>query len=619
MYFFYLLLLDMNHNNDYKIVRLNSADAYSNQDLTTLTNYDGDYDHRLTYYFNNPIVLPEEYELSIHSFTTNKVRNGNTIYYPAETFGIATTYNYDTTVDEILPETINQEVIEETISGVRIWDFSDQSQVFYERDAYITVKIVKEANGNGYIYFESVDNRGTDFAVGDYINIDKQELVNKTGNNTFNSAYRYAGFNVVSLNGGSEIKNVSLAPSANNVILSYATGLPITEGTFYNLPVYKDDGAGWYEYAGVRVTADVVSTTGTNYGRVIITAIEIGGSDWSIGDSIYIDKDIVVQNVYPNTYSSSARFAEFNVTTLVNGIGVLSTPTNSITQEMLPNPSTLPFVNTTEIDVPFLKLVNGNYVETGATGVVSVLKNPDPDVNGKATLQEITEEGSGFAIDNTLYIDKAFLTKDNNSYNSAERYIGFQVQSLTSSSGGNVEVVNVTNWGFGYMPLGNYYWQDPYSTIKITFELYEPVGFSRRVRIISVEGTGYNYAVGQYEIPNSEVVEVSSGTIGWGKTNGNLQIEITSNYPITYDTIIYKVSLENILYNNMLYKNTDNDGHPIVLQTDVSKPTLDFYNQVLTLTPQIITELKVLVKQPILPNERINISLLLQKKNNIYN
>lgn len=180
----------MNHNTDYKIIRLNSGDAYSNEDLTTLTNYDGDYDHRLTYYFRNPIVLPEEYELSIHSFTTNKIRNGNTINFPAETFGIATTYNYNTAVDEILPETINQEVIEETISGVRIWDFSDQSQTFYPRDAYITIKIVKEQDGTGYIYFESVDTRGTDFAVGDYINIDKQELVDKTGNNTFNSAYR---------------------------------------------------------------------------------------------------------------------------------------------------------------------------------------------------------------------------------------------------------------------------------------------------------------------------------------------------------------------------------------------------------------------------------------------
>ena len=610
----------MNHNTDYKIIRLNSGDAYSNEDLTTLTNYDGDYDHRLTYYFKNPIVLPEEYELSIHSFTTNKIRTGNTIYYPPETFGIATTYNYNTAVDEILPETINQEVIEETISGVRIWDFSDQSQTFYPRDAYITIKIVKEQDGTGYIYFESVDTRGTDFAVGDYINIDKQELVDKTGNNTFNSAYRYAGFDVVSLNGGTEIKNVSLAPNANNVILSYATGVQITEGTFYNIPLYIPDSEGWYDYAGVRCTASVVRTTGTNYGRVIITAITIGGSGFSLGDSVFLDKFSVIENVYPNTYSSQARFAEFNITALVNGIGELSTPSNSITQEMRPNPTTLAFANTTETDVPFLKLVNGNYVETGATGVVSVLKNPDPDVNGKATLQEITEEGSGFSVDDTLYIDKAFLTKDDNAYNPAERYIDFKVQSLTSSSGGNVEIVNATNYGFSsYVSEGNYYWKDPYSSIKITFEIYTPVGFSRQARILSVEGTGYEYSIGTYDIPNSEVVSIEYGTIGWNKSYGNLQIEITSNYPISYDKIIYKVALENVLYNNMFYKNSNNDGHPVILLSDVSKSTIDLYNQVLTLTPQIITELKVLVKQPILNGENIDIAILLQKKNNIYN
>lgn len=610
----------MNHNTDYKIIRLNSGDAYSNEDLTTLTNYDGDYDHRLTYYFRNPIVLPEEYELSIHSFTTNKIRNGNTINFPAETFGIATTYNYNTAVDEILPETINQEVIEETISGVRIWDFSDQSQTFYPRDAYITIKIVKEQDGTGYIYFESVDTRGTDFAVGDYINIDKQELVDKTGNNTFNSAYRYAGFDVVSLNGGTEILDVSLDANGNNVILSYATGVQITEGTFYNIPLYIPDSEGWYDYAGVRCTASVVRTTGTNYGRVIITEITIGGSGFSLGDSVFLDKFSVIENVYPNTYSSSARFAEFNVVELVNGIGELSTPSNSILQEMRPNPTTLAFANTTETDVPFLKLVNGNYVETGATGVVSVLKNPDPDVNGKATLQEITEEGSGFSVDDTLYIDKAFLTKDDNAYNPAERYIDFQVQTLTSSAGlGNVEIVNITNYGFTYVPLGNYRWSDPYSSIVITFEIFTPVGFSTQARIVSVEGTGFEYSVGTYDIPNSQVVAIATGTIGWGKQYGNLQIEITSNSPISYDKIIYKVALENVLYNNMLYKNSDNYGYPVILLSDVSKSTIDLYNQVLTLTPQIITELKVLVKQPILAGENIDIAILLQKKNNIYN
>lgn len=611
----------MNHNNDYKIIRLNSRDAYSNEDLTTLTNYDGDYDHRLTYYFKNPIVLPEEYELSIHSFTTNKIRNGNTIYYPPETYGIATIYNYDTTSDDILPETINQEVIEETISGVRIWDWDDVSQSYYPRDAYITIRIEKEADGDGYIYFESVDTRGSGFSVGDVINIDKQELVAKTGNNSYvNPSRRYAVFDVDTLNGDSEIKSVSPDATGNQTILSYATGQPITEGTFNNISLYIEDGEGWYVYAGVRCNARVVSTTGTNYGQVVIDEITIGGTGFSLADKVYLDKFVVVNGVYPNTYSANARFASFNVSEIVNGIGNLITPPNSFTQEMIPNPTTLPFVNTSRTDVPFLRLVNGVYEDTGAKGTFGIIKNPDPALDGKASFQTITNAGSGFSVDETLYVDKEYLTEISNAYNPAERYINFQVQSLTSSAGlGNVEVVYTTNYGFNFLPLGNYYWEDPYSSIKITFELYDPPNLTPLVRIISVEGTGYEYSVGQYEIPNSEVVEEATGTIGWGKQYGNLKIEITSNYPIAYDKIIYKVALENILYNNMVYKNSDNDGHPVVLLTDVSKSTIDLYNQVLTLTPQIITELKVLVKQPILLNENIDVALLLQKKNNIYN
>ena len=608
----------MNHNSDYKIIRLNSSNADRNDDLTTLVNYDGEYDNRLTFYFKNPIILNEDYDLSIHSFTTNKIRNGNTIYYPSETFGINSFYNYDTTADELIPETINQEIIEETISGVRIWDFDTQSQSFYPRDAYITVRIEKKEDGTGYIYFESVDTRGSDFAVGDYINIDKQELVDKTGNYTFNPTYRYAGFDVDTLNGASEIKTVSIDATGNQTILSYATGVPVTEGTFYNIPLYIPDGDGWYDYAGVRCNARVVSTTGTNYGRVLIDEITIGGSGFSLTDKVYLDKFTVIDGVYPNTYSASARFASFNVSALVKGIGNLITPPNSITQEILPNPTTLAFVNTNYDNVPFYKLVNGNYVESGATGFVVVLKNPDPDVNGRVIFETITDAGSGFSVDDTLYIDKAYITQNENSYNPAERYISFQVQSLTSSAGlGNVEVVNITNYGFDYVPLGNYTWSDPYSSIKITFELYDPPGFSKQVRIISVEGTGYEYSVGQYEIPNSEVVEVSTGTVGWGKNYGNLKIEITSNYPIAYDEIVYKVALENVKYDFMKYKNSNQDGSAMILVSDVSKSTIDLYNQVLTLTPQIISELKVLVKQPILQGEQIDIALLL-KKNSIY-
>lgn len=607
----------MNHNTDYKIIRLNSSTADRNDDLTTLVNYDGEYDNRLTFYFKNPIILNEDYDLSIHSFTTNKIRTGNTIYYPPETYGIATIYNYDTTSDDILPETINQAVIEETIENVRIWDWDEVSQTYYPRDAFITVKIVKEADGEGYIYYEKTDTRGSGFAVGDVINIDKQELVDKTGHNSYAPSERYAFFDVETLNGDTEIKRVSPDALGNQTILS-STGQPITEGTFNNISLYIEDGEGWYIYAGVRCNARVVRTTGTNYGQVVIDLITIGGSGFSLADKVYLDKFTVVNGVHPNTYSANARFASFNVSELVNGIGNLLTPPNSFTQEMSPNPTTLPFVSTSRTDVPFLRLVNGVYEDTGARGTFGIIKNPDPALDGKASFQTITNAGSGFSVDETLYVDKEYLTEISNAYNPAERYINFQVQSLTSSAGlGNVEVVNITNYGFNFLPLGNYYWEDPYSSIKITFELYDPPNLTPLVRIISVEGTGYEYSVGQYEIPNSEVVEEATGTVGWGKQYGNLKIEITSNYPISYDEIVYKVALENVKYDFMKYKNSNQDGSAMILVSDVSKSTIDLYNQVLTLTPQIISELKVLVKQPILQGEQIDIALLL-KKNSIY-
>ena len=88
--------------NDNIIIHLDSKDAYSNEDLTSITNYDGDYDHRLTYYFKNPIVLNDNYDLYVKSFVTNKRQTGSTIEYPDEVFGIATFNNFNTNTNQLL-------------------------------------------------------------------------------------------------------------------------------------------------------------------------------------------------------------------------------------------------------------------------------------------------------------------------------------------------------------------------------------------------------------------------------------------------------------------------------------------------------------------------------------
>ena len=89
---------------------------------------------------------------------------------------------------------------------------------------------------------------------------------------------------------------------------------------------------------------------------------------------------------------------------------------------------------------------------------------------------------------------------------------------------------------------------------------------------------------------------------------------------ISVDTKIEEChELKNIKYDEMKYKNSDRDGNPVILMTDAKQNTIDLNTPVLTVIPQLISEIKLLVKQPFLINENIHVSLLLEKKNNIYN
>ncbi len=81
---------------------------------------------------------------------------------------------------------------------------------------------------------------------------------------------------------------------------------------------------------------------------------------------------------------------------------------------------------------------------------------------------------------------------------------------------------------------------------------------------------------------------------------------------------MYKFGLENIKYDNMKYKNSDMDGNPVINITGVKQNNINFNNPTLCLLPQVISEIKLLVKQKIQVNENIHVSLLLEKKNNVY-
>ena len=325
------------------VIHINSKDYDKKIDI--------DGGSKITYYLKDPIILNEETNLKINSFTNNKKQNSSVIDYPESVNAIATFNNFNTNTNQLGAESYNQAVIDEETENVVVYLFSTQSQTFYPTDARITVKTVKnDNNDNGTIEFIHTDQRGNNFSINQIFYIRKADITSPTTLYNSDNGQTYAIFGVSTLNGATEIKDVSLY--SNNIILSYASGVPVTAGTFYNVALYKDDGAGWYEFAGVRATVSVFSTTGTNYGTVVVDSITVGGSGFALNDILYLDKFEIVNGVYPNTYASNARFASFQVSALVNGIGT-AYPSNGIDNVILPNPRELPFVNETLYNVPF--------------------------------------------------------------------------------------------------------------------------------------------------------------------------------------------------------------------------------------------------------------------------
>ena len=591
------------------------------------TNYDKKIDLepnscKLIYYFKNPLILTTENNLKINSFLTNKIQNSSIIDYPESLNAIDTFNNFNTNTNQLGAESYNQAVIGEETSNVVVYLFSTQSQTFYQTDARITVKTVKNAgDANGLIEYISTESRGSDFDLNPCY-IRKADITSPTTLYNLDNGQTYAIFSPATLNGNTEIKTLSLQGGGNNTILSYATGVPITEGTFYNIPMYSPDGSGWYDYNGVRVTAKVVSTTGTNYGTVIIQEVTIGGTGWSLNDSLYLDKFSVIDGVYPNTYSASARFAPFNVSTLVNGLGELN-PSNGISNVILPNSREYPFVDEVLTDVPFYKFVSGQYIKTDASGTVNIVKNAGNN-QGSATLTSITDGGSGFHVPFELFLDKEDLIKNNNTYFS-NRYIDFEGLTLQDDSGDKDLSILSGNYGYEQygiilVPLGIYYYDVPNKNTRVFIEIIDPSNATRSARILSISG-GEGFVVGDtIELLRDDIVRQDTGVVGWGKTvsSGNLILEVISISQTIYNSIMYKFGLENIKYDNMKYKNSDMDGNPVILITGVKQNNINFNNPTLCLLPQVISEIKLLVKQKIQVNENIHVSLLLEKKNNVY-
>ena len=578
---------------------------------------------KLTYYFKNPIIINEETNLKVNCFINNKKQNSSVIDYPESLNAIETFNNFNTSTNQLGAVSYNQAVIDETTENVVVYLFDSQSQSFYATDARITVRTVKNSNdNNGLIEFLHTDQRGYDFSINQIFYIRKADITSPTTLYNLDNGQTYAIFGVQTLNGATEIKTVSTYSGGNNTILSYATGVPVTPGTFYNIPLYEDDGNGWYNLTDVRCTANVFSTTGTNYGTVVVNSITVGGSGYAINDFLYLDKFSVVDGVYPNTYSASARFATVQVSALVNGIGT-AYPSNGISNVILPNPRELPFVDEILYNVPFYEIKNAQYTATNASGTVNIVKNAGNN-QGSATLVAITDGGSGFAVPITLYLDKEDLIVNNNVYFS-NRYISFDAITLVDDSADRDIVILSGNYGFEYngfleVELGFYYYDVPNKDTRIFIEIINPSNATASARIISISGSGEGFVVGNtIEFLRNEVVKQDTGVKGWNKTlsSGNLILQVASVSATNFTTYNVNFYLENILYNNSKYFNSSSFTKCKIFQIDLFRKYLQNDNVILSLTPQIIQSIEIFVDRTLDQLEDFQFCLNLEK-NNMY-
>ena len=583
---------------DYYIIHLNSL--YKDK-LETLVNFDN-YKSRLTFYFDNPIVLNERYDLYIDKFNLKKSFVGNTIRYRELTDGIGS-FSTDNTLNIITPTLYNTVVENITTLDVTILKWNGSS--FDTTDARAQIAVEKNSgDANGSIISAFYTTAGSGFVLNDFVYIDKTQI---TG--TFNSyTNRYAEFKINALTDTDVL--LELSNYATRTISPAISGTPINERSYTNITLWRDDGSGWYEYADASVNCEVkLPYSGATFANIDITSIYYGGSGHSLNDFVYIDKEAIIAGEPSMTYPIGGRFAKYQVSALVNGI---NTSVLSANVEMLPNPRENDIVGGAVYnDIPLLTLLN---VDTGARAKVTVIASPISGQNtASLTIMDITEVGGGFSVGDDFYIDKELVVPPNQ-YVLLDRYAKYTVSSL-DNSGRDIEIVNATNWGFTYLSLGLYYWKDPNSTIKITFELIDPPNITPYVIIKSIEGIGFGYVVDTiFDIPNSEVVRVATGVVGWNKLYGNLQIKVLSTTSVTSVSEMYEIALENLKYNMIDYFNSDMKSYPTLLLTDLINKGINSKQPILSLEPQIISSINLLFSKELGTDEVFDLSILLKKK-----
>lgn len=577
------------------IVNINSNDAHKTE---TLENGET----RLTYYFKNPIVLTSEHDMIINDFHLQKKINSQIIEFENELTSV-----YNNSLDrEILPRPYNTNV--EIVSVVNVVLYEWDGSAFQPTDARATVSCVPTQPDltTGQIQVNDITTPGTGFTINNFLYIDKDVLTN-----TFNTyTNRYAEIKITGLT--DDDVALTLGTYADAVVQK-ATSDPINNRTYDDVILYEDDGAGWYIASGVTANIEVVTSSPTqSFANINILSVTNGGTGINLNQILYVDKFYIITGEPTMTYTGP-RFAQYQVTALVNGLG---TTVLSANVEILADPREIAFVNDNITNVPLLKLESGNYVESGAIVEVSISANPTNDNRGRANINVITNGGKRFLPFETYYIDKDVITQNNNTYSPSSRYASYTVNTTTNNE--NLEVVFLTNNGFATTPLGDYYYDVPNKNTRIYINLYNDQTYGNMARIRYTEGIREGFAIGdEITIPSADIIDISTGLTGWNKSSasGDLKIEVLALTESVFYHYNYEIYLENIFYNTTKYFNSSSESKALILKIDPLYKYINGNNYVLSLTPQIIQELKFIVNRELEETDNIMFSFSLKNNN----